>query len=473
MVAIVVSTKSKDSEVSRKKSKGKKEQRTEAINDDDGSERVNQELLTKAVTALLKHHESQTAEGDKEQLLGNDTSIQVQITLHVAPVQPTRKPFIIDIPHPIYHVSEDDKKDVLESPNVCLFVKTESKAEVKEMIDQFPEQMGFVKKVMGLDSLRKKYAQYSQRRELLKKYDVFMADARILPMMNKSLGRDFLKAKKHPIPVNVTRKSSLPFNILKALRSTYLHLSEGDCVVVRAGYTNMPSNHLVDNVMAVLKNGVPQIPRKWANIRALAVKTPNSTSLPFYNKSPADLAEIARLSGIEVLPKNESKSSDEKKNEDEDTGKEESPRKRKAVKSPLLEALKKQKKGSNPVVEKEKVAEEVVTPTEKIGEDSKKKRKKSEKLQNKEGDKTPEKKQTLTTKKELNEKRDFMPSPSFKGSKSGYVFRKGPKGLGYYVDIKPIPDKAALAALARMSQKTTTPNKRRSTKKGKGGRRSF
>ena len=211
------------------------------------------------------------------------------------------------------------------------------------MIEQFPDEMGFVKKVLGLESLRKKHSQYSQRRELLKKYTVFMADDRILPMLTSCLGKDFLKAKKHPIPVDITRKNSLPFNILKSLSSTFLHLSEGTCVTVKAGYTHMSTDELVANTMAVLENGVPFIPRKWANVRAIAVKTPMSTSLPFYNKTPEELVEIARLAGIEQVWKSDGNKVE--KMEIEGKNAEGSPKKRKDSKSPLLQALKKQKKG--------------------------------------------------------------------------------------------------------------------------------
>ena len=465
-MVLVVAKQKKSPGVDAKKSK-KKSKKVAETKPSEVDNRINKELLTKAVKALLKHHENTSAgkDDDKNQLLGNETTVQVQITLEVAPTEPSRKPLIIQIPHPIYRVSDDEKNDDLDVPEVCLFVKSDSKAEVKEMIEQFPEQMGFVKKVMGLDSLRTKYAQYSQRRELLKQYNVFMADTRILPMMTKSLGRDFLKAKKHPIPVNITRKTTLPLNILKALSSTYLHLSEGDCVTVRAGYTSMDVTQLVENILAVLENGVPRIPRKWANIRAVAIKTPTSTSLPFYNKTPAELAEIARLSGISQVWKESGKPAKEDAKMEQ-----ESPKKRKEAKSPLLQALKKRKKDNGDDETKEKVTPEKTAVQPPSETSSKKKQKKKSEIAEKK-DETP-KKPKSTTKEKDSEKRDFIASPKFEGSKKGYVFRKGPKGLGYYVDIKPVPDKAALAALARMNKGTPNSKRKSSTKKGRG-RRSF
>ena len=39
-----------------------------------------------------------------------------------------------------------------------------------------------------------------------------------------------------------------------------------------------------------------------------------------------------------------------------------------------------------------------------------------------------------TKKRVINQKKDFIQSDKFIGSKSGYVFKKDEKGLGYYLD---------------------------------------
>lgn len=512
MVALVMSKKSKSSKVS--KSSGKKEKSTATPKPSEVNTRVDKDLLKKAVDALLKHHQATVKKKNdgKEQLLGAETSVQVQFTLEVAPKDPTRKPRRIEIPHSIFKVAKEQDNDELEKPEVCLIVKDGSKPGVKEMIEQFPEHMGFVKKVLGLESLRKKHAQYSQRRELLKKYSVFMADDRILPMLTACLGKDFFKAKKHPIPVDITRKTSLPLVIHKALSSTFLHLSEGDCVTVRAGYTHMSPEQLVSNITAVMENGVPMIPRKWANIRAIAIKTPTSTSLPFYNKTPTELMEIARLAGISQVWKGDK--TPEGKSEASSNEQDEAPKKRKEVKSPLLQALKKQKKAESSTGEEEeehkepnknaqntetkkprtttenskKKAREAASETtpgpkadDRASAKTKSRESKEEKTEESAGAKakkrkskesatieeSPPKKTKASSNTESSSSgktKTFIVSKKFTGSKDGYVFRKGPKGVGYYADVKPVVDKAALAALARMGRRK---------KGGRKGRHSY
>jgi ribosome biogenesis protein UTP30 len=187
-------------------------------------------LADRAVKALLHHHKSQSNE---KALLGDDKAVQVQFTLERVPNNPSQKPIRVLIPHPLYKIDSDGDDAGLEEPSVCLIVKEESKPWVQEMIANFPKEMGFVKKVLGLQSLRKKHARYEQRRMLLSRYDVFMADDRILPMLAKSLGKEFFKAKKQPIPIALTRKQALPFAILQSLQATFLFISSGTTLTVR------------------------------------------------------------------------------------------------------------------------------------------------------------------------------------------------------------------------------------------------
>ena len=132
---------------------------------------LNSALVEKAVAALVKHHESQT--DDKKSLLGNDASIQLQITLLRTPAKGSPKPIRLMIPHPLYQLADSADNDHLEEREICLIVKEESKPWCQEMIEKFPEHMGCVKKVLGLQSLRKKHARFEQRRELLNKYNFF------------------------------------------------------------------------------------------------------------------------------------------------------------------------------------------------------------------------------------------------------------------------------------------------------------
>ena len=206
---------------------------------EDAAKRVNKPLVEKAVAALVKYHNEQAMkkhdDGKAIPLLGTDANIQVQFGLEMVPGKPSLKPVRVAIPHPLHKVagSNEEEEESLEEVDVCLIVKDESKPWVQEMLSTFPEHLGCVKKVLGLESLRKKHSLFHQRRELLHKYDIFMADDRILPMLTAALGKDFVKAKKLPVPIRLTRKEALPFAVQKNLTATFMTISSGTSITVR------------------------------------------------------------------------------------------------------------------------------------------------------------------------------------------------------------------------------------------------
>ncbi len=202
---------------------------------------VDKQLTDRALLALLKHHESSASSGEnkKLQLLENDLDVQVQFSLARIPGNASPKPIRVDVPHSLVKVAtsildaSDDGDVNLQDVEACIIVKEESKPWVQEMVVRFPKELGCIKKVLGLQSLRVKHKTYAQRRELLARFTLFFADDRILPMLTKALGGKFFEKKKQPIAVKLTRKEALPFAIQKSLSSTYMFLSAGTCVTVK------------------------------------------------------------------------------------------------------------------------------------------------------------------------------------------------------------------------------------------------
>lgn len=462
-------------------------------------------LVDKAIRALLQYHEKTTRESEKQDLLGNDRPVTVQFTLLRAPAESRPKPIPIAVPHPLFKTAQSKEDgnnydDAMEEPEICLIVKEESKPWCQEMIAKFPDHMGGIRKVLGLDSLRKKHCvSYEKRRELLHKYNLFLADDRILPMLSKLLGKAFIQTKRLPIPISITRETALPFAIQKALSATYMTLNKGTCVSVKAGHTGMTPEQLVANVVAIGKEATPKLPRKWANVQMMGIKTADSMSLPIYNQTPEKLREIARMAGLE-----DPKPVVERKCKKQDREKQIDPKKdstaaskKRELKSPLLKALKKQKleeadKEKTTAQKSEKKRKDDANVSDiKSGAKST-----SEKAAKREGNDGQSKKEKTSVKdstkksagKDINDgtkkaeeskskthvsdkedgkkKTDFVAAKKWKGSKKGYVFRMGAQGLGYYVDVKPFVNSMALEAIMKMG-KGNNANRRGGSKKNK------
>ena len=204
---------------------------------------VDATLLNRAQAALIKYHEKTTEQGDKGSLLGSDLPVYVQFTLVRVPDKTSTRPICLDIPHPLHKLIKDDSDDNddeddivddgLEDVEVCLIVKDEAKPWVLDLIQKFPSHLSYIKKVLTITSLRKKYTQYKDRRELVGRYDLFLADDRILPMLGKALGKNFFQQKKQPVPIRLTRKEALPFAVKRCLSGTFMWVSAGTCLSIK------------------------------------------------------------------------------------------------------------------------------------------------------------------------------------------------------------------------------------------------
>merc|ERR1712226_935087 len=283
--------------------------------------------------------------------------------------------------------------------------------------------------------------------------------------------------------------------------------SEGTCLSVKAGTTEMSPENLVGNILTIATQLPEKLPHKWANIRSISVKTSDSMSLPFYNRTPAELQEIAKLAGLEdkeVALENE-KTKEMALNEEGKETNEKAERQRKK-KSPLLRALKRQQEENNKdEIQNKKINKRQKTTTkgtagkQKVveneqlvnGEDCHEAESKTKMLtpdvdgmntsrqmqgksKKREKDRAPNCAKTSVEETSTNkpssekgktERVTFIPGKKFKGSREGYAFKVGPKGLGYYLDVKPVVDPMLLEALSRMTKRSSSVKKKRKNRK--------
>jgi ribosome biogenesis protein UTP30 len=481
---------------------------------------VNEDLVRKAVSALLLYHDKQgqTAEnetvGDRKQpLLGTHTSIYVNFGLDVAP-QPgqarANKPHRIPIPHPLYNVPHidsasepagrkgsggyvSDTGDERDEPEVCLIVKDDdTKVSVEGTLRQFFSKAGsgcLVKKVLTLATVRKEYERFAARRELVASYDVFFCDDRIFNMMN-TLGREFSKHNKIPMPIAVTRSLSFPYRILEALSSTYIKINLGTNCSARVGYTHMSKQQLAENTLAAIHHAADNIiPRSWSNVKTITIKTPDSIALPIYQQSPEGLLELARMANLPPVWVKSPRLSKPKadlaaEGQDEQPAKNSEENKKRTLdrdSSPLLKALKKSKV-KNDSKQKPSRDESTVERREskrKLGapdlEPAKQPAQKGD-VPTKDVPNSADELQALSSSKKAKEttkkgppegNEQFHACKKYRGAKDGYVFKMGREGLGYYVDQKPIVDKMALAAIHRMAAAKSGDGRQGSSRNGR------
>ncbi|KAJ3329816.1 hypothetical protein HDU76_007084 [Blyttiomyces sp. JEL0837] len=241
-------------------------------------------LVEKAVKALItvaaKSKEQKT--GAKKDLLEDEdvSTIWLVITTKKVPDSARVKPQRIPLKHPI----------IQPDAEVCLFTKDPQK-DYKALMEKHNVK---IDKVIGVSKLRENYHPYEAKRQLCSSYNLFLADDRILTLLPPILGNTFFKTKKLPVPVDLTSKN-IAKEIESARSATYLHLTKGTCVSVKIGKTNQTATQVKENVLGAINKIVDKIPRKWANILSLQLKTSDSIALPIYNSLPDEEEPAAEV----------------------------------------------------------------------------------------------------------------------------------------------------------------------------------
>ena len=170
------------------------------------------------------------------------------------------------------------------SSNICLIVKN-PKSDFKDLEIKFP----FNLKVIDIEKLKLKYQKYEKRRELLKKYDLFLCDNRIKFVLKKLLGKCFYVSKKfpHPVSLNYEDKEKIKNDIVKIVNeSTIFHMNNGPIYNIKFGRFSMNNKENIQNLKQCVEQVVPHILKydiPLDELRNISIKGNNTVELPIFN----------------------------------------------------------------------------------------------------------------------------------------------------------------------------------------------
>ncbi|KAG0232648.1 hypothetical protein BGW42_007988 [Actinomortierella wolfii] len=259
----------------------------------------------KATKALLSYVHKRN-EG-KNQLLEEDQTVWLIIaTKEFSDINKT-KPHRIPLKHSI----------LPSDAEVCLFVK-DPQRDFKKLLED--KQVKSIHKVIGVSKLRAKYKPYEAKRQLCASYGLFLADARVIALLPKLLGKTFFLKKKQPIPVDMTR-GDLKKEIARAIGSTYMHQTSGTCTAIKIGVTSQTPAEISANIETALPHIIEKIPKQWRNIQSIHLKTNDSIALPIFNSLPDDgvtRIKVTHKKKDEKMDVEEEGDDSEEEDEDED-----------------------------------------------------------------------------------------------------------------------------------------------------------
>ena len=150
-------------------------------------------------------------------------------------------------------------------------------------------------KIIPLRELKVEYKQFEAKIQLSNKFDLFLADDRIIRLLPQFLGKNFFKRKKIPLQINLRHKD-LQAEFSRCLMTTQLPMKHaGACSNVVIGNSEQEDGQLVENTQSVVASLMTKYPGTFKNIRSVHINC-GSSSLPLY-VSLRSTAELGLVTG--------------------------------------------------------------------------------------------------------------------------------------------------------------------------------
>ncbi len=154
-----------------------------------------------------------------------------------------------------------------------IFIKIPHKSKDKKIAGFFESKSDFVDTITEIDF--KKYGDKKKLKSLVKKYDFFIAQAKLMPKVATTFGRVLGPAGKMPSPqlgivLNADEKS---INELKEKINTSLRIRTKEASIkVAVGKEDMKDEEIVENINSVYNELIKALPRDKENIKNIEVK---------------------------------------------------------------------------------------------------------------------------------------------------------------------------------------------------------
>ena len=149
--------------------------------------------------------------------------------------------------------------------------------------------------IIPLRELKVEYKQFESKIQLCNKFDLFLADDRIIRLLPQFLGKNFYKRKKIPLQINLRHKD-LQAEFSRCLMTTQLPMKHaGACSNVVIGNSEQEDAQLVENTQSVVASLMTKYPGTFKNIRSVHINC-GSSSLPLY-VSLRSTAELGLVTG--------------------------------------------------------------------------------------------------------------------------------------------------------------------------------
>ena len=164
------------------------------------------------------------------------------------------------------------KFEVKKTP-LNIFVRIPHKSKDKKIAAFFESESEFIDTITEIDF--KKYSDKKKLKNLVKKYDFFIAQAKLMPKVATVFGRVLGPAGKMPSPqmgivLNADEKA---INELKEKINTSLRIrAKEPSIKVAVGKEDMKDEEIIENVLSIYNELLKALPRDKENIKNIELK---------------------------------------------------------------------------------------------------------------------------------------------------------------------------------------------------------
>ncbi|ESQ36282.1 hypothetical protein EUTSA_v10008540mg [Eutrema salsugineum] len=236
--------------------------------------KVDPKSVNRAVKSLLTWWSAKSKSQNSEPL-ENEGFVYLIVTLKKIPQMDRTNPVMIHVPHPLIDLVED-------SPELCLIIDDRHKNRITKeaALKKIEAEKIPISTVIKVSKLKSDLRKLEEE----KGFELYFAERRLMSILPKLLGKEFVKKKKSPIAINL-RQGNWKDQIEKACESALFFVGTGTCSVVKVGKLSMGRKEIAENVMAAINGIAESIPGKWRNVKLFHLKLLESSALPVYQSA--------------------------------------------------------------------------------------------------------------------------------------------------------------------------------------------
>ncbi|KAJ0250799.1 Ribosomal protein L1p/L10e family [Hirschfeldia incana] len=240
--------------------------------------KIDSKNVNRALKSLLKWWDSKSNNPQSSEPLDNNSDdggfVYLVVTLKKPPQIDRTNPVTIPLPHPLIDLTESP-------PEICLIIddKHKNKITKETALKKIEAENVPITTVIKVSKLKTELKKLEEEEGM--RHEVYFAERRLMPILPKLLGKEFVKKKKSLIAINL-RNGNWKEQVEKVCESALFFVGTGTCSVVKVAKLSMGRKEIVENVVAVMEGIAGSIPGGWKSVKLFHLKLLESLALPVY-----------------------------------------------------------------------------------------------------------------------------------------------------------------------------------------------